>query len=42
MYIFDIGGGINTTRLNHLETAVEALSSSPLKVISELLELKRR
>ncbi|RSD31041.1 response regulator [Vibrio pectenicida] len=27
MYIFDVGGSVNTTRLNHLETAVEALSS---------------
>ncbi|CCN45208.1 putative sensor histidine kinase/response regulator [Vibrio nigripulchritudo MADA3029] len=27
MYIFNVGGGINATRINNLETAVEALSS---------------
>ncbi|WP_114784983.1 response regulator [Vibrio tetraodonis] len=41
MYIFDIGGGINTTRLNHLETAVEALSSYAFEGDkAKLLELK--
>ncbi|WP_341659081.1 response regulator [Vibrio sp.] len=41
MYIFDIGGGINTTRLNHLETAVEALSSYAFEGDkTKLLELK--
>ncbi|MBW3694183.1 response regulator [Vibrio sp. T187] len=27
MYIFNVGGGINATRINNLETAIEALSS---------------
>ncbi|KGY12341.1 histidine kinase [Vibrio tubiashii] len=27
MYIFNVGGGVNATRINNLETAIEALSS---------------
>ncbi|MEL7291358.1 MAG: response regulator [Pseudomonadota bacterium] len=27
MYIFNVGGGVNVTRINNLETAIEALSS---------------
>lgn len=41
MYIFDVGGNVNATRLNHLETAVEALSSYAFEGdTSKLLELK--
>ncbi|MGF1753562.1 response regulator [Vibrio makurazakiensis] len=39
MYIFNVGGGINASRINNLETAVEALSSYAFEGDKDKLQL---
>ncbi|WP_394247699.1 ATP-binding protein [Vibrio profundi] len=39
MYIFNVGGGVNATRINNLETAIEALSSYAFEGDKDKLQL---